>query len=184
MIGRTWDGLSIPSDDLTVVTLVPSADHGGLEIEVDACFRDDPPPDAPPGPTPRLWTHEVVELFVAGGAGGVADADEPDRPPYTEIELGPHGHYLVLRFRGARRPLAEVDETLAIDYRSAVDGRRWRGRAVVPLDLLPPAPHRAAAFAIHGPAADRRHLAAHPLPGAAPDFHRPELFRPIDLGLG
>jgi hypothetical protein len=119
-----------------------------------------------------LWEFEVVEVFLA--AGGVIDALS-----YTEIELSPHGHYLILRFAGARRrsgsPL-----TLA-DYRVDRRSERWRGAAAVPLAYLPPPPWRANAFALHGVGAARRFLLAHPLPGAQPDFHQPHLFPPLTL---
>ncbi|HEX2163359.1 MAG TPA: hypothetical protein VHM02_05370, partial [Thermoanaerobaculia bacterium] len=135
-----------------------SAGGDSLVLSVDAPFHGDPPPPGPPGPTPGLWEHEVVELFVAGEGG--ADAVE-----YLEIELSPHGHHLVLRLRGVRRPF---EEGLPLDFRATIAGHRWRGEALVPRAWLPRPPHRAAAFAIHGPPAARHHLASLALPGPRP----------------
>ncbi|MEM9558055.1 MAG: hypothetical protein AAGC60_27610 [Acidobacteriota bacterium] len=172
VIDRTWDGRSVPRDDAARVDLV--AVTGGLELRIDSPFHDDPPPPGPPGSTPGLWRFEVVELFLAGAL------DEAGRRRYTEIEIGPRGHYLVLRFAGPRRSVAEG---LELEVETAIDDGRWRARVPLPAGHLPPPPHRAAAFAIHGPPEARRHRAAHPIPGSQPDFHQPELFRPIDLEL-
>ena len=107
----------------------------------------------------------MVELFLLG---------RDDR--YLEIELGPHGHHLVLALRGERR----VERSgLPIDYRCEIDGARFRGEARVPTDWLPPGLERANAYAIRGVGAARRYMAAHPLGGDAPDFHRLADFRPI-----
>lgn len=97
---------------------------------------------------------------------------------YLEVELSPHGHHLVLRLAGVRRVVAAG---LELDYRAAVDGDRWRGEARLPRSWLPPTPHRAAAFAVHGTGGRRRHLSSLPLPGDAPDFHQPHRFPPLDL---
>ena len=106
--------------------------------------------------------HEVVEVFVLGPG-----------ERYTEIELGPHGHHLVLRLHGARRP---VESGIAIDYVAVHRGPRWRGMARVPVGALPPRPWRLNAYAIHGVGAARRYLVATPLGGDAPDFHRLDAF--------
>jgi hypothetical protein len=133
-----------------------------LAVEVEAPFHGDPPPTAPPGATDRLWEHEVVELFLVG-------ADER----YLEVELGPHGHHLVLRLRGRRRV---EEQGLAIEFAARRSGMRWSGRALVPAAWLPPGLARCNAYAIHGLGAERRHLAAFPVPGPEPDFHRLECF--------
>lgn len=170
-IAQTWDGAEVGPREVTTVELAAIA--GGLEVRVEAPFHDDPAPAAPAGPTDRLWEHEVVELFlVAAGS---------DPPEYTEIELGPHGHHLVLRLRGVRHRVAGP---LAIEYRARIAGDSWRGRAVIPEAHLPPAPHRINAYAIHGLGDRRRHLAWRPVPGPAPDFHRLECFAPLALDLG
>jgi hypothetical protein len=163
-VAVTWDGGPAGAGERARVALALAA--RGLAVEVDAPFHRDPPPATPPGPTPGLWEHEVVELFVAGEG-------PPETVEYTEIELAPGGHYLVLRFRGVRQRLAAG---LPLDYRAAVADGRWRGVARLPLSTLPPPPWRIAAFALHGAGPDRRHLASVPLPGPRPDFHQPHRF--------
>lgn len=157
-IAHTWDGTPLTAAERTTVRL-----HEGLyalDIDVDAPFAGDP---APPGKgsTPRLWEHEVVELFVFGDDGR-----------YTEIELGPHGHWLVLRFAGVRRL---VDDGHVIDFRTRVRGERWTGDAEVPASLLPKVPLRCNAFRISGAGAARRYEASVPVPGPRPDFHQPDI---------
>jgi len=163
---HTWDGATV---DAGAVARVELRRRDALEVLVDAPWHGDPPPNAPPGPTPRLWEHEVIEVFLAG----------PDER-YLEVELGPHGHHLVLWLEGVRRP---AREGIAIDWAVERRGDRWRGTARLgPQVPLPDAPWRANAYAIHGVGAARRWLAHSPVPGERPDFHRLDRFVPVRLG--
>jgi hypothetical protein len=173
-VDRLWSGQPLAPDQHAELRLAAAGD--GLLLTVDAPFHGDPPPPGPPGPTPELWEHEVVELFVAGA--GAASEGLGDTVEYLEVELSPHGHHLVLRLAGVRRV---VEAGLELDFRAVVAGGRWRGEARLPRAWLPPPPHRAAAFALHGTAGRRRHLSSLPLPGDGPDFHQPHRFPTIDL---
>jgi hypothetical protein len=97
---------------------------------------------------------------------------------YLEVELGPHGHHLVLQLRGVRRPVAD---RLPIRFEATRSGSRWTGRAQVPASLLPPRPWRTNAYRIHGQGEGRRYLVHQPLGGDAPDFHRLDGFVPLPL---
>ncbi|MEZ0373269.1 MAG: hypothetical protein ACAI44_29525, partial [Candidatus Sericytochromatia bacterium] len=141
----------------------------GLLIDLEAPFYGDPAPEAEAGPTSELWEHEVVEVFIANGES------------YTEIELGPHGHYLVLRLEGQRNQVSKLHE---IRYRVYPSPGRWLGTALVPFELLPPAPWTYNAYAIHGQGAARHYQARFPVPGQAPDFHKLEFFQPLEFNLG
>lgn len=154
VVERTWDGALLDRPEATL-----GIDPGDRtwRLSVDAVFHGDPPPGAPPGPTDRLWEHEVVELFLVG---------EGER--YTEIELGPHGHHLVLQLEGVRNVVRSL---LPITYTTRIEGGRWWGEAQVDASLIPP-PRRWNAYAIHGRGARRTYCAAVPVPGAQPDFHR------------
>ena len=112
-----------------------------LVIEVDAPFYADPAPKGPPGSTWALWEHEVVEVFLMGQGES-----------YTEVELGPHGHHLVLRLLGRRNI---VERELPIEFEAHVEGDRWKGRARVPNSCLPDPILRLNAYAIHGTGAGR-----------------------------
>lgn len=173
-VAHTWDGEPLGADEIAELRV--SVDpEGGLLIEIESPFWNDPRPPAAPGPCDRLWEFEAVELFVAG-----AEADGGAQH-YTEIELGPHGHYLVLQFQGARNA---IERASVIEHRATIEGKRWIGRARVPAELLPARPWTANAFALHGERAERRFLASTPMPGSRPDFHRPELFAalpPVEL---
>jgi hypothetical protein len=173
-ISNLWNGADATDRERTSIALrwVP----GGLGIEVDAPFYDDPAPAARPGPCDRLWNYEVVEIFLGGSAAGAADRSQA---PYTEIELSPHGHYLVLRLLGVRN---RVDLALPLAFHATIEDARWRGRAVVPFAYLPEGDLSGNAYAVHGVGPRRRYLAAHPLPGEGPDFHQPDRFEPLDLG--
>ncbi len=163
VIDKTWDGRAAAPTEVASLRL---SDEGGLlRIEVRAPYCGDPAPPGPAGPRWGLWEHEVVELFILG-----------DGERYTEIELGPHGHHLVLQL-GPRRSVRARE--LPLDYRAQIRGDRWTGLALLDRDLLPGGPHRGNAYAIHGPPGERRHLAWTPVPGPEPDFHRLEHFRPL-----
>ncbi len=168
-IRHTWDGEPIDPSEFAQAVLELTPAH--LLVEVEAPFHQDPPPPGAPGSTDELWNFEVVEVFVAG-------ADHEDGSvSYTEIELSPHGHFLVLELRGVRNI---VRRGLPLDYQVVRDGDRWRGKARLARELLPLPPYRVNAFAIHGRGRSRRYLAAYPVPGEAPDFHRLEFFRPFE----
>jgi len=164
-VGALWDGSPCRADER--VRLVLQFDPDGWRVHVDAPFHGDPAPEEPPGPLMGLWNYEVVELFVVG----LAPADKP--VPYTEIELGPHGHHLVLKLEGVRNP---VKTELPLAFTADVRGRRWHGEALLPFHLLPARPVRMNAYAIHGQGDDRRYLAMTAVPGDTPDFHRLECF--------
>ena len=164
-VASIWDGQ--PAHPGEVVTLTLAVEEVGLRIEIDAPFHGDPPPPTAPGPTWGLWAFEVVELFVLGDDGH-----------YTELELGPHGHHLLLQLQGPRHILRH---SLPVKHSAKIEGDRWLGQAMLPWDVLPVGALRANAYAIHGLAAERRHLAWAPVPGQGPDFHRLDQFRPMGL---
>lgn len=157
-VARLWDGRPARPDEVVDIRIIGTDD--ALIVQVSAPFHDDPPPDASPGALWGLWRHEVVEVFIVGVG---------DPVPYTEIELGPHGHHLVIQLAGVREVVARE---LPVDFQARIEGDRWTGEARIPRSLLPAAPVAANAFAIHGTGADRRYLAWHALPGDRPDFHR------------
>lgn len=161
-INRTWDGEPIPEAEQATVAL--SLQVAGLHLSVDAPWHGDPLPPALPGPTPGLWNFEVIEVFVLG----------PDER-YTEIEIGPLGHHLVLRLAGRRRPVAE-GLPMRVSVSRTAD--RWQADALLAGVHLPPRPWSVNAYAIHGDRMARRYLAAHPVPGPQPDFHRLDAFAP------
>ena len=161
-----WDGRALEPHEKVRLRLGFSTDS--LLIEIDAPYNGDPAPPAPAGSFDGLWNHEVVELFVQGRGQA-----------YSEIELGPHGHHLLLRLSGPRRV---IDQGLPIDFHSARHGNRWQGRAQVPVAFIPTeGPFRGNAYAIRGLGAAREHHALFPVPGAKPDFHQPSRFRELDI---
>ncbi len=163
IVGHTWDGQPVGAEEQVIFDLELGV--ADLVVRCDAPFHGDPAPEGPAGTLDRLWEFEVVELFLLG---------ETER--YLEIEQCPHGHHLVVRLRGPRG--IEVSG-LPLDYTCAIGGARWTGRARVPRVELPPGLYACNAYAMHGRGAQRRHLAAHAVGGAAPDFHRLERFEPL-----
>ncbi|MBF2052253.1 MAG: hypothetical protein IGS03_02170 [Candidatus Sericytochromatia bacterium] len=161
---HSWCGKSLPPHQWVRFELEQRPK--GLLLDFVAPFYNDPAPGVEAGSCPGLWDYEVVEFFVAHG------------PRYTEIELGPHGHHLVLCLDGYRQVISEGH---AIRYKAATLPGRWLGTALIPWELLPPQPWHYNAYAIHGSGATRSYIARHPVPGSAPDFHRLQHFQPFPL---
>lgn len=161
-IGQTWSGHELPAVEQVLVRL--SAAREGLTITLESPWYKDPIPEMAPGLMDGLWEHEVVEVFVASAA-------EPS--VYTEIELGPAGHHLGLRFDGIRR---RKGTPFGFSFEAERGAGRWGGRAFIEASRLPAPPWRINAFALHGEGERRRYLLAHRLPGETPDFHQPADF--------
>ncbi len=161
-IAHTWDGT--PSDRVASLSL--SITPEALRVEMNGTYVEGAHPSLPPGPTWKLWEYDVIELFIAGH-------DEH----YFEFEFGAHGHYLGLELRGVRSIHTQLEP---ISYHAEYDAGlgTWRGSAEIPRAWLPTEPTRFNAFAIVGGPDERRFYALKGGAGAAPDFHRLELFRP------
>jgi len=140
--------------------------------------RDDP-----------LWREEVVELFLAPGAG------VPER--YFELELSPRGTIFDARVRsphGDRRGL-EVDPSwdcpeLAARVAPTGRGDGWRAELSLPWRALAPPPlpkrWRLNLFRIERPRAGgaAEHSAWSPTGVVPADFHRPACFGHLELEAG
>ena len=165
-VASLWSGEPCRSDEIVTVTVQKVA-GGALLVSIDAPLQGDPEPSRPPGPTMGLWEYEVVELFLLG-----------DDERYTEIEIGPGGHHLVLRLEGRRKV---VQSRLPLDLSVRRGDGRWTAQARVPAEWVPTGDLRGNAYAIHGVGEARRYLAATPVPGEQPDFHRLECFPRLTL---
>lgn len=164
-LSQTWDGRPLAPMDQVQIQL--SWQQGALLICVDAPFYQDPKPKQAVGPTWGLWEYEVVEVFLVG-----------ENDQYTEVELSPHGHHLLLRLEGCRNIVAQE---LPLDFQADIVGDRWRGKAMVKAKDLPHRIQRLNAYAIHGVGPQRIYAAWTPVPGPDPDFHRLNCFPEVGL---
>ena len=96
-----------------------------------------------------------------------------EKETYTEIELGPHGHHLVLRLEGVRNV---VEREIPIHFVATRHMDQWQGVARIARRHLPGTLKAFNAYAIRGTGPLRRYMAHAPVPGDAPDFHRIGLF--------
>jgi hypothetical protein len=163
-VTQTFAGTSLPPEEHATLRLERTDEL--LRLEWLAPYHEDPRPAAPPGSTWGLWAHEVLELFLVGPGES-----------YVEIELGPHGHYLVLELRGVRNVVRRDQE---LSYSTQIRDDRWLGHAELPLDSIPFDVQRLNAFRIHGVSPNRAYSAAFPLPTARPDFHAIHLFPTLE----
>ncbi|VDP02273.1 unnamed protein product [Soboliphyme baturini] len=136
-------------------------------------FDDPAEPDDLGGVCHNLYDYECVELFFANG-----------KNQYLEIEIGPHGHWLVLLFKERRVPL-HLNDDLELEVQNVFEGNTWRSVFEIPLAYFPPKVSRFNGYALHGSGKNRHYEAVHPIfdgrPNDAPDFHRLEFFRPIKI---
>ena len=164
VIAHTWNGHPIPPTEQVRVTLnwQQESPSKGLHVTIDAPYHHDPLPSSPIGSLWGLWEYEVVEVFLVDHNGH-----------YTELEFGPHGHYLGLKLT-APRQISE--KHLSLDYVATIDRNRWTGKAFIAQQYLPKKLTRLNLFAIHGSGENRRYLTWSPLPGTVPNFHQPHVF--------
>jgi hypothetical protein len=175
IIRTLWNSTLITDHRLVHLALSSTADKNNLLIKIDAPFFGDPaPPSALPGPFPGLWNYEVVELFFL--------ASSTNR--YIELEFSPHGHYLVLLLTS---PYKVVKQMLPLrDYHvEHLSSDRWIGQVHVSRAYFPGRVDRFNAYAIHGQGKNRTYEALYPAPPQSnkPDFHRLELFQPLNFQL-
>lgn len=159
-IASTWNGE--PLDLSEQATVWAEKKTEGLWVQVESPHYNDPLPTEPVGACDGLWDYEVVELFVAHGE------------TYSELELGPSGHHLLLQLNGIRNIVAKM---LPIVPAWSYESGRWFCEVLIPWPWLPPEPWTLNAYAIHGVGQKRRYLAASPVPGLEPDFHRLSYFK-------
>uniref|UniRef100_A0AC34RFI5 Uncharacterized protein n=1 Tax=Panagrolaimus sp. JU765 TaxID=591449 RepID=A0AC34RFI5_9BILA len=177
MINQTWDGKPVDHDPIKIkmhwhFERVKGAPHKRvIVVEFTAPLFDDPEPDFPPGPTPGLWNYEVVELFFANNEGH-----------YLEVEVGPHGHWLLLFHKGYR-DCFNSGEDVDIEVENNFDMNTWHCRFEIPLAFFPAKVTKFNAYAIHGVNSERQYEALHPVTDGGlkePDFHKLEYFKKID----
>ena len=155
-IENAWDGTAVAEYSSSRVEL-RLTEHG-LNLHFSGPLMGDPAPEEPPGRLWGLWNHEVLECFIVG----------PDSN-YLEVEVGPHGHFLILCLHGVRTIVNDAVPA-QLQWHTAAGGI-WSVSVVVGHEHLPSLPWKMNAFAIYG-ATPRTFLASTPVPGDGPDFHR------------
>ena len=161
IIKYTWDGFLLPENEWVYFSLL-FLENGDLEINIEAPFYDDPPPEGKKGSFWQLWEYEVAEIFLVGENGH-----------YTELEFSPHGHYLTLCLDG---PRSVISKEATLQYKSTIIEKIWKGHSIVPQNLLPSSIHRVNCFSIYGQNENRKYLSYSPLPNKEPNFHQPDRF--------
>lgn len=120
-------------------------------IEIDAPFYNDPPPPSSVSSGPckyeHLYQYEVVEIFLSSFCDGNDsnkdnDSTSPTSRPYLEVQLGPHGHYMIVYFTN-EGDFANQDLGIELDTMpfTTIDHSlgRWHSTLILPNYLLPDA---------------------------------------------
>eukprot|EP01039_Chlorochromonas_danica_P000585 gene585-630_t len=180
-----WDGRPSPYERYAIELRI-SPESGDVLVHIDAPYHNDPPPDAPPGRFEELSDYEVVELFISSQRSDVTEC------PYLEVQVGPHGHYMLIFFMG-EADWEDQDPTLDLDQEPLVhinkQRQRWTADLAIPAHFLPEPDCKADlsvnwnfnACAIFGKEDRRRYLSYHALSGDQPNFHQLRNFQPIRL---
>jgi len=167
-IALTWDGQ--PHGRKPAKIALREMDDV-VEFSIYAPFYNDaPPPGGKVGePYMGLWDYEVVEAFFLNSDN-----------QYLEVEFGPHGQHILLMLDGTRNV---IKHSLPVDYKSeiSIDSDSWTGVARIPKSYFPPGVDKFNAYAIHGPANDRKYEALYEVSGPEPDFHRLHKFQNFPL---
>ena len=174
VIKTSWDSEPNHSDDHVKVSFEGSDHNNGLWMSVQAKFHDDPAPTANQGALWKLWVHEVIEVFILG---------DDDR--YLEIEVGPHGHHLVLLLNGFRQIMVHSLELPNYEWNVDRINKSWTGRCFIPMEYFPKGARKINCYAVHGKGADRKYNSLFPVPHglySEPEFHRLEYFGDADFG--
>ncbi|RYG68086.1 hypothetical protein EON64_05950 [archaeon] len=183
-----WDGSPSFSSPYNI-TFSISPESGDIMVFVDAPFHDNPAPPVPVGKVENLYDYEVVEIFLA------SVREDRENSPYLEIQLGPHGHYMLV-FLMREADWDNQDTSLELDClpKTWIDPQvmRWYCELSLPAHYLPEPlckPDLSVTWlsnvcAIYGSQECRRHLSLYPCPsGVAGDcnFHQLSCFRPLVL---
>ncbi|OGL95613.1 hypothetical protein A2348_01845 [Candidatus Uhrbacteria bacterium RIFOXYB12_FULL_58_10] len=164
-IDHLWNGNPCGDESMHAEAWVMEKQNG-LEVRVHAPLRDDRHvPDAPRDTrVDGSWEFDAIELFFVGEDG-----------TYTEVELGPGGHYLVLSFDGVRHRSNDWLGREFVHRNASATPGTWQSVIQLPWDVLPKKIVRANAFVLVG----GQHLAWSAVPGAEPDFHQPDVFSSV-----
>lgn len=121
-----------------------------------------------------LWNKDVVEAFLQ-----LRSSPHDLKAPYLEIQVSPENQPFALVIQEPRKAY-HAPENLEFKTEAHVDGRLWTGTMEV---VLPP---ELQGTVLYGgffaclTTEPREFFALEPNPEAHPDFHRPELFLPLD----
>jgi hypothetical protein len=145
-IDKTWDGLPVTEHEPFTVHMewyfqkIRGKPHKRVvKVMAQGPLFDDPPePDDQAGYCANLWDYECLEFFFANDKDqylevGVRTCTRCSR---VQVEVGPHGHWLVYLHDGIRKPFNKGEELL-IDIQNTFEGNTWRTYVEIPLAFFP-----------------------------------------------
>lgn len=121
-----------------------------------------------------LWNKDVVEAFIQ-----LRSTPDDLRAPYLEIQVSPANQPFALIIEEPRKTF-HAPKVLDFTHEVTVEGRSWKAamKVTLPTDLRGTLPYGGFFACLdHDP---REYFALEPNPENNPDFHRPELFLPLN----
>lgn len=130
--------------------------------------------------TPELWKYDTAEFFLSHPASG----------RYLEFNLAANGAWWSAEFIAPR--VCAHQQPLPVPgvktYAELSPDGSWLSAASIPLDVLQarfgfgPKSRMNVTFIVDSP--EQKFLSAAPSDGGEPDFHRPDLFQPVQIQEG
>ncbi|XP_077553381.1 UPF0462 protein C4orf33 homolog [Haemaphysalis longicornis] len=155
-LSKSCNGSELPGQPYLFHLAMVEKDE--IPLEMKAAFFDDvcQPPGPAGGSSVYLSQYEVFQIAFVGTEGY-----------YTQLEIGPYGHYLVI-LGSVSGSFLKMD--LTVSYAANVDRYRslWRASLKIPVSYLPPGLKSMNAWAQHGRPSERRVLALYPPPAGSP----------------
>jgi hypothetical protein len=121
-----------------------------------------------------LWNKDVVEAFLQ-----LREHDQDTRAPYLEIQVSPLNQPFALIITEPRKTFFAPAK---LDFHTSVEmsDKFWTGKLEVRLPEELRGTHLYGGFFACLATEQREYYALEPNPEMNPDFHRPELFLPLD----
>ena len=116
-----------------------------LELVIEALFFQNStiPQQTCSGRCPKLYEHEVVEVFIASATTHNKSQHQVDysATPYLEVIVGPFGHYLIISHTGQGNWSECNDQIILTNPEPWIqisdDRTMWKARLMIPYELLP-----------------------------------------------
>jgi hypothetical protein len=121
-----------------------------------------------------LWNHDVIEAFLQ-----LRENADDKNAPYLEVQVSPLNQPFALLIKEPRKDFA-IPQILNFTSEVTLEDRVWESTLEVDLPQDLEGTHLYGGFFSCLTGEKREFFALEPNPEITPDFHRPDLFLPLD----